>query len=266
MSQFFKELIGVEKPVIAMVHFPANPGSPLYDDEGGMEKILESVSRDLNALQDGGVDAVMFCNEGDRPYTLVPGYETVASMARVIGQLMPQIKIPFGVDILWGPQQALALGKAVGARFVREIFTGNYDSDMGLWTTNVGETFRYRKRIDATNIKLFFNINAEFAMPLSPRQLDKLAKSVVFSSLADVLCVSGPMTGESGDLRDLEIVKNAVPDTPVVANTGVKEHNVKQILSVADGCIVGTALKKDGNTWNPVDPERVKRFMAAARG
>jgi hypothetical protein len=25
--------------------------------------------------------------------------------------------------------------------------------------------------------------------------------------------------------------------------------------------VIGTHLKKDGNTWNPVDVERVKRFM-----
>ncbi len=266
MSQMFKEIFGVEKPVIAMVHFPANPGSPLYDDDGGMEKIFEVVSNDLWALQDNGVDAVMFCNEGDRPYNIEPGVETVASMARVIGQLIPSIKIPFGVDMLWGPKQALALGKAVGAKFVRNIFTGVYDSDMGLWNTNVGQTSRYRKLIDADNIKLFFNINAEFASPIGRRPLDKVAKSAVFSSLADAVLVSGPMTGETGTISDIELVKNAVPDTPVLANTGVRESNVRDILSVGDGCIVGTALKKDGYTWNPVDPERVKRFMAAARG
>lgn len=266
MSKFMKDLIGVEKPVIAMVHFPANPGSPLFDREGGMEKIFETVHNDLIALQENGVDAVMFCNEGDRPYLIEPGIETVASMSRVVGQLLPEVKIPFGVDMLWGPKQAIALGKAVGARFIRNIFTGVYDSDMGLWNTNVGDTFRYRKLLDADNIKLFFNINAEFASPVGRRSLDAVAKSAVFSSLADAVLVSGPMTGESGDLGDLEIVKKAVPDTPVLANTGVKEHNVAEVLKVADGCIVGTALKKDGYTWNTVDPERVKRFMAAARG
>jgi predicted TIM-barrel enzyme len=32
-------------------------------------------------------------------------------------------------------------------------------------------------------------------------------------------------------------------------------------LKIADGVIVGSSLKADGNTWNPVDPERAKRFM-----
>jgi predicted TIM-barrel enzyme len=83
----------------------------------------------------------------------------------------------------------------------------------------------------------------------------------VFSSLADVVCVSGPLTGQPVDRSDLEKVKAAVPGTPVFANTGVTIDNVTAILEVADGCIVGTHFKVAGNTWNAVDGERVKRFM-----
>ena len=36
-----------------------------------------------------------------------------------------------------------------------------------------------------------------------------------------------------------------------------------EILAVADGLFVGTSLKRDGITWNPVDPERAERFMSA---
>ncbi|VAW21770.1 photosystem I assembly BtpA, partial [hydrothermal vent metagenome] len=44
-------------------------------------------------------------------------------------------------------------------------------------------------------------------------------------------------------------------------NTGVNIDNVKDVMSVAAGCIIGTHFKIDGDTWNPVDGERVKRFM-----
>ncbi len=266
MATLFKELIGEEKPVIAMCHFPAMPGSPLYDAKGGVQAIKDWVARDVHNLQKGGVDAIMFCNEGDRPYNFKASPTTLATMASVIGQLLPEIQVPFGVDILWDPQAAIALAKATGARFVREVFTGVYASDMGLWNTNAGEDLRFRRNIDAQDVRLFFNINAEFAGFMGNRSLDLVAKSVVFSSLADVVCVSGTMTGQSARKSDLEVVKNAIPDTPVVANTGVSAENVKEILKVADGVIIGTALKHDGNTWNPVDPERVRRFMDAARG
>jgi membrane complex biogenesis BtpA family protein len=112
---------------------------------------------------------------------------------------------------------------------------------------------------------LLFNINAEFAAPLDTRPIEKRAESAVFSSLADVVCVSGPMTGQAVDASDLRRVKAAVKDTPVFANTGVTIDNVRDILGVADGCVVGTHFKVDGNTWNPVDPERAKEFMRLAR-
>ncbi|MDI6871109.1 MAG: BtpA/SgcQ family protein [Bacillota bacterium] len=262
----FTELFGTEKAIIAMAHFLPMPGSPLYNEAGGVEAIREWVRRDVHALQDGGVDAIMFCNEGDRPYNFKASPATLATMAAVIGQLLPEIRVPFGVDILWDPQAAIALAKATGARFVREVFTGTYASDMGLWDTSCGEALRFRRNIGAGEVRLFFNINAEFAAPIGQRPLSLIAKSAVFSSLADVVCVSGPMTGQSVEVSDLSVIKNALPDTPVVANTGVRAENVREILKIADGVIVGTTLKQDGNTWNPVDPDRVRRFVEAARG
>ena len=50
-----------------------------------------------------------------------------------------------------------------------------------------------------------------------------------------------------------------------LANTGVKHETVADILAVADGAIVGTSLKVDGDTWNPVDPERVVDMMRRVR-
>ena len=35
----------------------------------------------------------------------------------------------------------------------------------------------------------------------------------------------------------------------------------RDVLSVASGCVIGTHFKVDGDTWNPVDGDRVKRFM-----
>ncbi len=261
---WMKELFGTEKPIIGMVHFPPLPGSPLYDDSKGMEYVIERVKNDLRALQKGGVDAVMFCNENDRPYTLNADFSTVAAMARVIGELMDEIRVPFGVDVLWDPKAALAIAKATGASFIREVVTGVYASDMGLWNTDVGDLYRYRKLLDAANIRVFFNISAEFASRLDGRSLEEIAKSVVFSSLADVVLVSGPMTGQAPRVDHIRRVKENV-DVPVFANTGVKLENVRDVLEVADGAIVGTSFKVDGITWNPVDEGRVRRFMEEVR-
>jgi membrane complex biogenesis BtpA family protein len=181
-------------------------------------------------------------------------------MGYVIGKVSHLVKVPFGIDVLWDPFAAISLAKATKASFIREILTGVYVSDMGFWNTNVGEVYRYKKLLDAKDVKVFFNISAEFAYSLDRRPLDEIAKSVAFSSLADVILVSGPMTGKPPTKETLEKVKESV-DIPVFVNTGVNENNVEELLSVADGAIVGTALKKDGFTFNPIDVDRVKRLM-----
>jgi len=252
-----------DKNVIAMVHFPANPGSPEYDEKGGVKKIYQSVYKDAKNLVENGVETVMFCNEGDRPYMTEVGLETPTTMAAVISKVVEKLNIDtFGTDILWDPKAAIALGKATGARFVREVFTGLYAGDNGLWKTNAGEVLRYKKLLDANDIVTLFNVNAEFASNLDTRPIELIAKSARFSSLADVICISGPMTGMETQVSKLERVKDSVgSDVPVFANTGVNIDNVGDILSIADGVVIGSHLKVDGDTWNPVDPERVKRFM-----
>jgi membrane complex biogenesis BtpA family protein len=256
-----KATFGSDKPVIAMVHFPPLPGAPRYDAKGGIAAIIDSAAADIEKLQAGGIDAVMFGNEGDRPYVLKATPESLATMAAAIGALKPMIKVPFGVDYLWDPVATVALGVATGAGFGREILTGVYDSDMGLWQPDCAGALRLRHNLARDDFKLMYNVNAEFASPIGSRDVAQRAKSAVFSALADVVLVSGVMTGQAVETSDIRAVKQVVTDTPVFANTGVNIENVKNILSVADGCIIGTHFKRDGNTWNPVDGERVKRFM-----
>jgi membrane complex biogenesis BtpA family protein len=260
-----KATFGHDKPIVAMVHLPPLPGSPLYDPKGGMEKIVDSCAKDIEALQAGGVDAVMFGNEGDRPYLLKASPATLAAMAFVVGELKRLIKVPFGVNYLWDPVATVALAVASGASFAREIFTGIYDSDMGLWAPDAASALRLRADCQRADLKLMYNINAEFASPIGDRPIAQRAKSAVFSSLADIVLVSGPMTGQPAETADLKLVKDALAETPVFANTGVNIDNVADVLKIADGCVIGTHFKVDGNTWNNVDKARVKRFMDKVR-
>ncbi len=264
MSKFFN-LFPTAKPIIAMVHLNPMPGTPLYDAEAGIEGIVEAARRDLKALQDADVDAVMFGNENDRPYELKVDIATTATMAYVIGRLRGEIEKPFGVNVLWDPKSSVALAAATGASFIREILTGTYASDMGPWTPNAGEAMRYRNRLNRPDLVMLDNVSAEFADSLDRRSLPDRARSAVFSSIPDAVLVSGTITGEAASTSDLEAVKRVLPNTAVLANTGVRHATVADILKIADGCIVGSSLKVDGDTWNAVDPERAKEFMAIVK-
>jgi membrane complex biogenesis BtpA family protein len=265
MQGNFARVFGSVKPVIAMVHLGALPGAPLYDPVGGVEAIIEAARRDLAALCSAGVDAVMFGNENDRPYELSVDVASTATMAYVIGRLRGEITVPFGVNVLWDPIATIALAAATGAVFAREIFTGLYASDMGLWAPDAGKAMRYRNALHRQDLAMLYNVSAEFADSLDRRSLPDRARSAVFSSIADAVLVSGQITGEAAALSDLEAVKKALPAVPVLANTGVKHSTVADVLAIADGCIVGSSLKVDGHTWNPVDPARAADFMAIVR-
>jgi membrane complex biogenesis BtpA family protein len=260
----FGELFSDRKPVIAMAHLPALPGSPRYDEHRGVEGIVASVRADVEILLAHDVDAIMFCNEGDRPYTLKAGPEGVATLARVVAELAPDDR-PFGVDFLWDPVAALAVAVACGASFIREVATGAYESDMGLWSTDPGRLLRERRRLNAEDVAVLMNVTPEFASSLGRRTVGQVAHSAAFSSLPDAILVSGSMAGVEPDLDVLREAKEAVKDVPVLINTGAKSSNIGDFLSVADGVIVGSDLKVDGDTWSPVDGERVARFLEAAR-
>jgi membrane complex biogenesis BtpA family protein len=263
MTDRFRRVFGDAKPVIAMVHLGALPGAPLF--AGDLGRLVEDARDDLRALQAAGVDAVMFGNENDRPYEFKVDAASTATMAFVIGRLREEIAVPFGVNVLWDPQSTVALAAATGAGFCREIFTGTYASDMGPWTPDAGAALRYRNRLGRPDLAMLYNVSAEFADSLDRRPLPDRARSAVFSSIPDAVLVSGQITGEAARMEDLEAVKRAVPSVPVLANTGVRHDTVAEVFRVADGCVVGSALKVDGHTWNKVDPDRAADFMARAR-
>jgi membrane complex biogenesis BtpA family protein len=230
-----------------------------------VEGVLECARQDLRALQTGGVDAVMFSNEASLPYLTKVEPITTVTMARIIGELRREITVPFGVNVLWDPIASIDLAVATGALFVREIFTGVYASDFGLWDTNCGEAVRHRQRVHGGRVKLLFNIVPEAAAYLGDRNISDIARSTVFNARPDALCVSGLTAGVETSAAVLKRVKDAVPDTPVFANTGVRLENVREQLAIADGAIIGTAFKRDGHIRNPVDVERVKTLMRDVR-
>lgn len=263
--KWIKELFGVEKPIIAMCHMRALPGDPGYDIDKGMGWVVQKAREDLLALQAGGVDAVMFSNESSLPYLTKVDTITVASMARVIAELKGDIRIPYGVNVLWDPEASIDLAVATDAKFVREIFTGVYASDFGLWNLDCGRVIRHQHAVGGEGVRLIFNIVPEAAAYLGHRQVTDIARSTVFNAQPDAICVSGLTAGVETSQALLKQVKDVIPDIPVFANTGVKMSNIEQQLAVADGTITGTTFKRDGYIWNEVDVDRVSVFMDKVR-
>ena len=227
-----------------------------------MDYITEMALKDLTALQEGGVDSIMFSNEFSLPYLTDVKTVTVAAMARVIGEIKPYIKVPYGVNVLWDSKKSLDLAAVTGAKFVREIFSGVYASDFGLWNTNVGETVRHQYEISAEKVRLLFNIVPEAAGYLSDRDIKEITQTTIFNCKPDAICISGCKAGEEVNINILNSVREAVPkDFVILSNTGVNLNNLEENLTIADGAVVGTTFKYNGIFENHVDKNRVSEFM-----
>ena len=113
---------------------------------------------------------------------------------------------------------------------------------------------------------MLYNVSAEFADSLDRRPLaGPGAERGVFldPGRGAGLGADHRRGREDGGPRGREAV---LPHVPVLANTGVKHATVAEVLRIADGCVVGSALKVGGDTWKPVDPERARDFMDAGAG
>jgi membrane complex biogenesis BtpA family protein len=265
MTTWLTDVFESSKPVIAMLHLSALPGDPGYDTRAGISAVVARAKGELDALQTGGVDGVMISNEFSLPYLTQTEPITAICMARVIAELLPDLSVPYGVNVLWDGRASIDLAVATGAQWVREIFTGVYASDFGLWNTNIGDVARHRHRIGADRVKLLFNIVPESARYLGDRSLKSITQSTVFATLPDGICVSGLTAGAPTDSQTLKIVKDAAANVPVFVNTGVRADNVGEQLAIADGAVVGTYFKEDGVFENRVSLPRVREFMAAVR-
>ena len=80
-----KEMFGVEKPIIALLHLRALPGDPLFG--GDMDAVVHQAHEDLIALQDGGVDGILIANEFSLPYQPKADAVTIGAMGYVVGRL-----------------------------------------------------------------------------------------------------------------------------------------------------------------------------------
>lgn len=263
-----RETFGTDRPVIGMVHLPALPGAPGYD--GSRDAIRERALADARTLADGGIDAILVENFGDVPFypDEVPPH-VVADLTAVVAAVRRAVDVPVGVNVLRNDvTAALSIAGATGGSFVRaNLHNGVQVTDQGIVQGRAHETVRLRERIDA-DVAILADVSVKHAAVLADRPLGEVAVETVERGLADGLIVTGAATGDAASRDDLETVvhrrDSAGLDAPVFVGSGVTADTVADVLELADGAIVGTALKETDETTDPVDEGRVRQLVAAA--
>jgi membrane complex biogenesis BtpA family protein len=263
MKSLIRQDFGRDHLLIGCVHTLALPGTPLYDRSGGMRRIVSQAKEEAKILQDAGFHALLYTNESDMPYTSDMPLEVVAAMTEVIAECQASVPLPHGVNMLIDPPASVAVAHATGGSFVRAFLTGVLAGDIGMMVPDGARALRLRANLGAENIRIICNVTPGFSINLDNRAVEQLASGAVFIGLADVVCVSGPAAGREADLSLVERVARHVSDTPVAVGTGVSETNIAALSKVAEVFIVGTSIKVDQQTLNPVDPARAVALVKA---
>ena len=260
----FANIFESVKPLIAMIHVTALPGTPKNNQS--ISEIIDSACREAEMYKSAGVDSVMIENMHDVPYLKRDtGHEITAAMA-VIGREVKRVSgLPVGMQILAAAnKQALAAGLAAGVDFIRaEGFVFAHTADEGIIESGAGELLRYRKQISAENVAVLTDIKKKHSSHslTADTGILETAKAAEFF-LSDGVIVTGSATGEKPAAADLNALKNQL-NIPVIIGSGLTADNIESYFELANGFIVGSYFKTNGNWQNSVDPERVKQFLGA---
>lgn len=250
------------RAVFGMVHLQALPGAPLFG--GSIDAVIEAALRDARVIVDGGADGVAVENFGDRPFfaTRVP-QETVAAMTRIVAEIVREVRKPVGVNVLRNdPHAALAVAAATAAAFVRiNVHTGAMLTDQGVIEGEAAVTLRLRTAL-APGVAIFADHLVKHATPLAPLDVIQSAKDLRLRGLADAIIITGAGTGVSADPDRLAMLREVLPDAPLIAGSGLTDANAASFAE-ADAAIVGTWIKRGGQVDAVVDRERVERLVRA---
>ncbi|MCB2222896.1 MAG: BtpA/SgcQ family protein [Actinobacteria bacterium] len=250
--------------LIGMIHLGPLPGSPGY--EGSMETIVGRAVADATVLHEAGFDTLLVENFGDAPFFAddVPDV-TVAAMARAAAALVEAVPLPLGVNVLRNDAlAAVSIAAAVGASFVRvNVLTGSMTTDQGPVVGKAAEVARLRAALGAP-VAVAADVMVKHAVPPPGLTLEAAARDTWERGGADALVVSGGSTGDPVAPGDLAAVRAAVPGAQILVGSGAAPGTIAALLEVADGAIVGTAVKRDGVTTAPVDPARAAALVRAA--
>lgn len=254
------------RALIGMVHLAPLPGSP--EGDRPLSHIVSAACDDARTLVGAGFDAVMIENFGDAPFRPGPvDHHTVSCMTVAVRAIRDVVPVPVGVNVLRNDAQAaVAIATVCGAAFVRvNVHCGAYATDQGIIEGAADETLRYRRRLDS-RVAIFADVHVKHAAPLFAQAIADAAEEIACRGKADALIVSGSATGKPTSLDDLRAVRSAVPDRPVIVGSGATIENVRELLAIADGVIVGTSIKQRRLTTAPVDAAQARAFVQAARG
>lgn len=264
-SDDFTSLFATPKPLIGTIHLEPLPGAPQYRGADLADVIRRAVS-DARSYEQAGIDGLIVENEGDIPF-LKPeqvGPETVAALTVVTAAVVAAVTMPVGVFCLANATiPSVAVAKATGARFIRANQWANaYVANEGIIEGAAAVTLRYRAAIHAHDVKVLADVHVKHGSHaiVGDRSIAELTHDTEAFG-ADALIATGQRTGDPTTVDEVSQIAE-VASRPVLVGSGLNVDNAGELMTAADGAIVGSAMKEGGVWWNPVDVERAQAIVA----
>ena len=112
------------------------------------------------------------------------------------------------------------------------------------------------------HVKILADVQVKHTHMLNPQITVEMSAKDAASNGADGIIVTGSLIGAETPIDMLQRVQKVVK-VPVLAGSGVNAKNIHDQLQIADGCIIGSSLKKDGILTNPIDFDLVREVVEA---
>lgn len=257
-------MFGAPKPIIAMIHVGALPGTPA--SRCSVSELEAHAVAEARLYRAGGVHGIGIENMHDVPYLRGNvGPEITAAMTIIARAVKAESGLPCGAQILAGANhEALAVAHAASLDFVRiEGFAFAHVADEGIIQSSAASLLRYRRAIGADRVQVWADVKKKHSAHAITADVDigETAAAVEFMR-ADAVIVTGAVTGAEPSDTHLSSVRRQ-SRLPLYVGSGMTAENLPSFYQLADGFIVGSYFKKDGRWSEPVDPHRIERLMKA---
>ena len=252
------------KPLIGTIHCSAFPGSPRYQGET-MKAIIQHAVEEGCAYAEGGMNGIIVENSWDLPFLRPEDiwYETVATMSVVADSVREATSVPIGINVLAnGGEAAIAVAKASRASFIRvNQWVNAYVSNEGIVQGDSARILRYRSMLQARDVAIFADVHVKHGAHaiVADRPVEEQARDVEFFD-ADVAIATGSHTGDATPIEEIENIRRGT-SLPVLIGSGLSVGNAFDLMEKADGAIVGTSLKENGEWWGRVSVDRVRALV-----
>ncbi len=255
MKRRLRELVDEgRKLLICVVHLPPLPGSPTYNFD--MDNIVNFALESAKNAEEGGADAVIIENFNDKPFLVKPPLETIIAMSIVVRDVVKEVSIPVGVNLLRNAcTEATLIASLTNADFIRcNAYCEPVICPEGILMPEAGNVHRVMKSL-GRKVEILADLRVKHGVSIYDVDVEDLVKDYAERCIPDFIIVTGSRTGKAPEPEFVNKILNISP-IPVLVGSGITLENVKMYLN-AHGYIVGTYVK---DSRGLVDKNKVSKL------